>query len=96
MPASLPFALQNWVWPTGWQWLLLLGVGLATQIAQVMMTRGIALVPAGPATAVGYSQVLIATFWGATLFDEVPTWQTGVGALCIVSALVLLARDKSA
>lgn len=95
-PASLPFALQNWVWPTGWQWLLLIGVGVATQIAQVMMTKGIALVPAGPATAVGYSQVLIATFWGVTLFDEVPTWQTGVGALCIVSALVLLARDKAA
>ncbi|MCP4503261.1 MAG: DMT family transporter [Deltaproteobacteria bacterium] len=94
-PASLPFALQSWVWPDAKGWLLLLGVGLATQTAQVLMTKGIASVPAGPATTVGYSQVAIATLWGVLFFDEVPTWGTAMGALLIISALVGLAMKKT-
>jgi drug/metabolite transporter (DMT)-like permease len=34
IPATLRF-ISSFVWPQGWQWLLLLGVGVSTQIAQV-------------------------------------------------------------
>ena len=84
VPLSLPFALPSWVWPTGTQWLLLLGIGLFTQAAQVCLTRGITLVPAGRATSVGYVQVVFATLWGLLLFGEVPTTATWVGALLVV------------
>jgi drug/metabolite transporter (DMT)-like permease len=53
-PVFLPLALRVWVWPTPHEWLALLGVGVATQIAQVCLTEGLGRTPAGPATAVGY------------------------------------------
>ena len=69
VPATLPFA-GGFRWPSGWEWALLLGVGVSTQIAQIFLTRGLTLEPAGRAMAVGYSQIVFVTLWGMLFFDE--------------------------
>lgn len=99
-PIVMPFAMAAWVWPTWLGWLLMLGIGVVTQIAQVLLTRGLALVPAGRGTTVGYVQIVFAATWGLLLFDEVPTLMTFGGAVLIVLATASLlfgaGRDRSA
>jgi drug/metabolite transporter (DMT)-like permease len=95
LPLALPFALRVWLWPTAVEWLILLGVGVATQIAQLTMTEGLRRERAGRATAIGYLQVAFAVGWGAVLFDELPSVWTVLGAGLIVgSTLLVAARPK--
>jgi drug/metabolite transporter (DMT)-like permease len=90
VPVVLPLAVADWVWPTALEWLVLGGVGLATQLAQVHMTRGIALEPAGRASSILYLQVALAALWGALFFDEIPDLVTLAGAVLIVAGTLLL------
>ncbi|MEZ4438427.1 MAG: DMT family transporter [Polyangiaceae bacterium] len=90
VPVLLPFALRAWIWPTPTGWLLLLGIGVVTQISQVLLTEGLARVPAGRGTAVGYVQIVFATLLGLLFFAEVPTATTIAGALLIVAATASL------
>lgn len=92
VPVTLPFALADWVWPTPRGWALLIGLGVATQVAQVLFTRGLALVPAGRGTTVGYVQIVFAAAFGALLFDEPLTILTVAGAVLIVGGTLALAR----
>ncbi|HKE16101.1 MAG TPA: DMT family transporter [Kofleriaceae bacterium] len=94
VPLAIPVAVAHWLWPTPLEWLMLLGLGVATQMAQVHMTRGLILVPAGRATAVNYLQVVLAALWGATLFGEVPDLLTVAGALLIIAGTVALAMAR--
>lgn len=90
LPASIPFLILNWVTPTLPEVGLLLLIGVVTQIAQVMLTQGISMVPAGPATAVGYIQIAFAIGWGALLFKEFPgPFAYGGAALILLSVLVV-------
>ena len=90
VPVVLPLALADWVWPTALEWLTLLGIGVATQLAQVHMTRGLALESAGRASSILYLQVALAALWGAVFFDEIPDLFTLVGAGLIVAGTLLL------
>ncbi len=91
VPASLPFVLPVFVWPRGLEWLWLLSIGVTTQIAQVHMTRGLALVRAGPGTAVGYVQIAFAATWGALFFGERIALHTILGTLLVLGATLLVA-----
>jgi drug/metabolite transporter (DMT)-like permease len=90
VPATIPFVLVESVWPDAREWVLLVGIGVTTQIAQVYMTRGLQLVPAGRATAVGYMQIVFAGVWGALIFAEIPdVWSLSGASLIIGSSLAL-------
>lgn len=87
---SLPFALADIVWPTPREWLVLVGVGVTTQLGQISITRGLHLERAGRAASVGYLQIVFAAAWGALFFAEAPTaWTLGGAALIVGSTLVL-------
>lgn len=81
--------------PRGWEWVLLLGVGVSTHLGQVFLTRGLMLEPAGRATAVGYLQILFAAAWGILLFGEGIDPATGIGAVVVVGCTWLLARSRA-
>ena len=86
VPVSLPFAIAEWVPPDLQGWLLLLGVGAATQAAQLALTKGLARERAGKAISVGYLQIAFATAFGALLFGQVPgTWSLAGIALVVGS-----------
>jgi drug/metabolite transporter (DMT)-like permease len=90
VPLVLPFAATRWLWPTPVEWLMLIGLGVSTQLAQVGMTRGLMLLPAGRATAINYVQVVLAALWGALFFGEVPDLLTLGGAALILGATLSL------
>lgn len=94
VPASLPFLGLGAVWPTPFEWMLLLGIGVLTQIAQVYLTRGLHAETAGRATSVSYLQILFAAVWGLLFFDEVPGAASLLGALLVVGGVVVVARGK--
>lgn len=95
VPVVLPLALAQWVWPTPLEWLTLLGVGITTQLAQVHMTRGVALEPAGRASSILYLQVALAALWGALFFEEIPdAFSLGGAALIVAGTLTLVLHGR--
>jgi drug/metabolite transporter (DMT)-like permease len=90
VPASLPFA-ANFVWPDRWEWLVLLGVGVSTQIAQVYLTRGLSLEPAARATTMGYTQIIFVSLWGIIFFGEYLDALSALGCLLIVAGTLVVA-----
>lgn len=94
VPATLPFAIAHWQSPSMRGWLLMLALGVATQASQVLFTKGLALVPAGRATTVGYVQIVFAAVWGVLVFGEIPSLLTVAGALLVVAGVLVLWRPS--
>ena len=92
---SIPLALPHWIWPTPMQWLVLLGIGVSTQLGQMAITHGLRLERAGTATATAYLQIVFAAMWGVLFFAEIPDAGTVVGSLVIIgSTLALTPRRR--
>jgi drug/metabolite transporter (DMT)-like permease len=89
---SIPLTAVNPVLPTAWEWLGLAGIGVVTQTAQVLMTKGLRAERAGRAMAVGYMQIVFAALWGLIFFAEFPDLWGGAGALVIILATAGIAR----
>jgi drug/metabolite transporter (DMT)-like permease len=97
LPVSIPAMWTHAVWPVGWEWLLLLLVGITTQIGQVAVTRGLQLDAAGRAASYSYMQVLFAAGWGILFFGEIPAAATVMGAcLIFVGALISVRASRQA
>lgn len=99
VPMSLPFIASNWYAPTAMEWLLLVGIGIATQLAQTSMTKGLQAEKTARATMTGYVQIIFAGAWGAILFGEAITAWTVVGALIVLTgmlSMVMVRREAVA
>ena len=90
VPMSLPFIASNWHAPTWGEWLLLIGIGLATQTAQTSMTRGLQVEKTARATTVGYVQIIFAGAWGVLFFGEAITWWTLLGGIIVLTGMLSL------
>jgi len=90
---SIPLAALGPIWPTGTEWLVLVGVGLTTQLGQVYLTKGLREEPAGRALAVGYLQIVFAGGWGLLFLGEVPGPLSAAGFLLIAVSTGMLARQ---
>jgi drug/metabolite transporter (DMT)-like permease len=95
VPLAIPTMLPNFVWPEGIDWLLLLGVGLTTQVGQVSLTRGLAILPASQGTALSYLQVVFAAIWSVMIFGEDLGGWTLVGGALVISSAFWLARGRA-
>ncbi|MDB4954316.1 MAG: Integral rane protein [Myxococcales bacterium] len=94
-PLSLPWAAYDFVLPRLLDWLLLAGIGVATQVGQVFLTMGLSLERAARATSVGYLQVAFAMVWQLVIWGQQPSWGTLAGAsLIIAGTLAVSATAK--
>ena len=91
----MPAAIPGFRMPRGVEWLLLLGVGLATQIGQIFLTLALKKERAGPALSVGYLQIGFAGIWGFLLFHDLPDRWSVVGTGVIVLSILLLGRLRA-
>jgi drug/metabolite transporter (DMT)-like permease len=92
-PASLPIlAVEGLVLPQGFEWLLLLGIGVAAQLGQIQITKGFKLETAGRASSVTYLQIILAYTWGVLLFGEYPNAISILGALLVVAGVFSVTR----
>lgn len=93
LPLSAVLLGSDFVMPGGEALLLLLLVGVFTQVGQVGLTLAMRHETAGKAAAYSYVQVIFATLFGALVFAEVPSLWTWVGGgLIVLGALANLAR----
>ncbi|MBX9751573.1 MAG: DMT family transporter [Roseococcus sp.] len=83
---SVLVSLPGWVWPSAWQWLLLLGIGIISAGAQLLMTDAYR---SGEPTLVApfeYSGIIWTTLLGALIWAEAPDGWDGLGILILVGS----------
>lgn len=90
-PLVVPWAIATWQPPTARDWLLLLGIGLATQVGQVFLTMALAIERAGRVVSLGYLQVAFAMGWQWLVFAAPPTAMTLAGAALILVGISVTA-----
>ena len=93
---TTPLVLLQPVWPTAWEALALVGVGLFTQLGQLGVTNGLLGLPAARATALSYGQVPLAAPWGWLFFSEALDPDTALAAALVLAATLLSLRRRAA
>lgn len=88
-PVMGVWCLFEWVTPIGIEWLIILGIGIFTQIAQVTMTKAFANENAGKIMPLKYIGAIYAVLIGLFLFDEQLSLWVSIGIALIVSGVLL-------
>lgn len=89
LPLSVILLGDDFVMPNSEALLLLLFVGIFTQIGQVGLTKAMQSEVAAKVSAFSYVQVLFSTILGIIIFNEVPSiWTLIGGSLIILGALI--------
>jgi drug/metabolite transporter (DMT)-like permease len=84
LPGTLLLGFDDFVWPTPEAWLALIGVGVFTQLGQLSLTRAMQFDSASRTTSLSYLQIVFAALLGWTIFGEMPTTATVIGASLIL------------
>lgn len=89
LPLSLILLGDDFVVPNVEAFVLLIFIGIFTQIGQVGLTKAMQTEVASKATAYSYVQVVFSIIFGWLLFNEVPSLWTWIGgSLIIFGALI--------
>ena len=95
LPLSIILLGDNFVMPNTEALILLLFVGIFTQIGQIGLTKAMQCEVATKVTAFSYVQVVFSIIFGYLIFSEVPSiWTLSGGALIIIGALVNVFGSK--
>ncbi len=87
-PVMAIISLFNWVTPIGWEWGLLLLMGVLTQIAQINMTKALQLVEANEITGFKYLGVVFALGFDFFLFGYTYEWPVLIGIVLVISGVL--------
>jgi drug/metabolite transporter (DMT)-like permease len=89
LPLSVLFLGNDFVMPDTEALLLLLFVGISTQVGQIGLTKAMQTEVASKATAYSYVQVVFSIIIGWLLFSEIPSiWTWAGGTLIIIGAFI--------
>lgn len=91
---SFPLMLQNFVWPTPFTALLLLGAGVFGTFAQILISQAYGLGEVSRLSPLSYVSVVNAFVLGLIVWDEVPHWSSLLGAGTVVVCCIVIARLK--
>ena len=89
IPIIAPFCITHWVMPHGTEWLLLIGVGLVTQVAQIYMTKAYQMEKAGSIANYSYLGIVFALIFGYTFFAERFDFIAIIGMAVVVTGILL-------
>jgi drug/metabolite transporter (DMT)-like permease len=89
MPVTGLISAMDWVVPSGWDWLILLMVGILTQIAQYFMTRSYQAEEINKVVGLRYLSIVFALFFGWFIFNEDYNWVVYLGMSVAVSGVFL-------
>ena len=88
-PVMAVISLFNWVQPLGWEWLLLLVMGLLTQIAQIYMTRAMQSAELNEIAGLKYLGVIFALSFDLLIFGVDYNYMVLLGTLMVVGGVIL-------
>ena len=86
------YSLTNWVQPGLTDWLILIGIGLVTTVAQIYMTKAYQSDRAANVSNYSYLQVVLGILVGLFIFNESIDVLGMTGILLIVVGVVLSSR----
>lgn len=89
LPVSLFLVTNEFVMPDLHLTLMLILVGLFTQVGQYGLTKAMKTQGAGKASAYSYVQIVMSALLGILVFSEVPSFWTYMGGLLIVSGALI-------
>jgi len=89
LPAAILIGWDTFIWPTGHTWIVLLGVGLFTQVGQIGLTKAMQTDLASRATSLSYIQIVFAAILGLAFFGEIPHLNTLIGAGLIITGAIV-------
>ncbi|MCA3556162.1 DMT family transporter [Aestuariivirga sp.] len=86
-----------WSWPTGFDWLLLVGTGVAGGLGHLFLIRAFRAAPASVVAPFSYSSLIWATFFGFVIWGDWPDLWTWAGAALIIgSGLYIFSGERRA
>ncbi|MCF8465477.1 MAG: DMT family transporter [Flavobacteriales bacterium] len=94
-PIMLVLSYFEWVTPIGWDWALILLLGVFTQIGQVFMTKALQAEKANVVASLKYLGSLYALVFGYFIFNETYNWISIVGIVLILSGVLLNVLAKN-
>ena len=89
MPVAGLMTYFVWVQPEPIEWLILIGIGIATQIAQVNMTKALQMEEVGKVSIVRYLTIVYAIIIGYVFFKDDYGWITLLGISFVVLGVLL-------
>lgn len=95
MPVTGIISAFNWVMPRPIDWLILLGIGVFTQIAQVQMTKSLQAEAIARVSSVRYLGIVYALIMGFVFFGESYGMIAIIGILLVISGVMLNITFKS-
>ncbi|WP_162428519.1 DMT family transporter [Pontibacter pudoricolor] len=95
LPFSGIYSLFDWVQPMGWDWAILLLVGVFTQLAQYYMTMSYQAEELSKVAHLNYIGIFYALLLGFIMFDETFTIGSYVGMALVLVGVILNIRYKS-
>ncbi|NDK56856.1 DMT family transporter [Pontibacter fetidus] len=95
LPFSGIYSLFEWVQPVGWDWAILLLVGVFTQLAQYYMTMSYQSEELSKVANLNYVGIFYALGLGFILFDESFSVGSYVGMALVLVGVILNIRYKS-
>ncbi|MBL4587224.1 MAG: DMT family transporter [Flavobacteriales bacterium] len=88
-PIMLVLSYFDWVTPIGWDWALILLLGIFTQIGQVFMTRALQAEKANLVASLKYLGSLYALGYGYFIFDETYGLLSLLGIVLVLGGVIL-------
>lgn len=89
LPFAIPMSIPQWVMPVGWEWVIILAMGIFTQLAQVYLTRALQADNTGSISIVMYVGAVFALVYGYFIFDEAFGLLSMLGLLLVVGGVLL-------
>ncbi|WP_299825840.1 DMT family transporter [uncultured Pontibacter sp.] len=89
LPVTGLYSAFNWVQPEGWDWGILILVGVLTQLAQYYMTMAYQTEELSKVATLNYIGIIYALFFGFIFFDETfSVWSYAGMALVLVGVVL--------
>ena len=89
LPIAGVYSFFNWVQPRGVEWLLLLGVGVLTQVAQYFMTKSYQSEELAKVANLNFIGILYALGFGYLFFNESFNFMTYLGMTAVMIGVIL-------
>ena len=89
LPISSVLIWNDFVWPSLFLTMILILIGIFTQIGQYGLTKAMQTQAAGKASAYSYVQIVFSALLGVWIFNEIPSIWTYIGGGLIVTGALI-------
>ena len=94
IPVAGTYCIFNWVSPIGWDWALVLVMGLCTQAGQYCMTKAIQMERLENVTFLNYAGIFFALVLGFLTYGETFGWISLLGMTFVAAGIFLNLFDR--